>query len=177
MAAPQVPTQVGRGDGHPAIIGLERTFARFLRRDVHLAGHCHGFPAVAALGARKLRFCREATLRRVLVDGAGKLAGQSRKQLVPRQSRLFRQGFQHLGADRPLELGRCELLVGAGSYPGIRSFAVAALLEAVHELAEPTAQHPAGTGTAAAELAEHAAYATLPGSPRLVLSKSTKHFS
>jgi hypothetical protein len=46
------------------------------------------------------------------------------------------------------ELGRDDWLVGARSDLGLRGFDMAALLKAVHEFAESTAQEPASTGTA-----------------------------
>ena len=95
----------------------------------------------------------------VFIDSVGEFAGQPREQFFPRQPCLFRQGFQHLGADRLFELGRRDGFVGARSDPGFRSFAMAALLKAVHEFAESAAQEPAGTGAAEAlaQLAEEAA--------------------
>ena len=70
------------------------------------------------------------------------------------------------------------LFVGAGFDPGVRGFALAALLEAVDEFAEPTTKDPAGTGTTetAAQLAEQAADAALPGSSGRALPCSTEHF-
>ena len=56
---------------------------------------------------------------------------------------------------------------------------MAALLKAIHELAESTAQEPASTGAAEAltQLAEKAADATLPGASGPTLSDSAKYFS
>ena len=55
---------------------------------------------------------------------------------------------------------------------------MAALLKAVHEFAESTAQEPAGAGTAEAlaQLAEEAADATLPGASGSILPDAAKYF-
>ena len=103
-------------------------------------------------------------MRRVFIDCIGEFAAQSREQLFARQAGLFRQGVQHLRANRLLKLGRRAGFVGARFNPGLRGFTLAALLEAVDEFAEPTTKDPAGTGTAetAAQLAEQATDAPLP---------------
>jgi hypothetical protein len=91
---------------------------------------------------------------------------------------LFRQGVQHLRANRLLKLGRCTRFVRARFDPGLRGFALTALLEAVDEFAEPTTKDPAGTGTTetAAQLAEQATDAALPGSSGRALPCSAEHF-
>jgi hypothetical protein len=91
---------------------------------------------------------------------------------------LFRQGVQHLRANRLLKLSRRALFVGARFDPGLRGFALAALLKAVDEFAEPTTKDPAGTGTteSAAQLAEQATDAALPGSSGRALPYSAEHF-
>ena len=61
---------------------------------------------------------------------------------------MFRQGVQYLRANRLLKLRRRTRFVRARFDPGLRGFALAALLEAVDEFAEPTTKDPAGTGTA-----------------------------
>jgi hypothetical protein len=104
-------------------------------------------------------------LRRVLIDCIREFAAQSREQLFSRQAGLFRQGVQHLRANRLLKLGRRARFVGTRLDPGLRGFALAALLEAVDEFAEPTTKDPAGTGTTetAAQLAEQATDAAVDG--------------
>ena len=97
-------------------------------------------------GTREFRFRREPPLRRVLIDCIRELAAESREQFLSRQAGLFRQRFQHLRANRLLKLSRCQLFVGAGFDPGLRGFALAALLKAVNEFAEPTTRIR-GTGT------------------------------
>jgi len=55
---------------------------------------------------------------------------------------------------------------------------MAALLKAIHEFAESTAQEPAGAGTAEAlaQLAEEAADAALPGASGSILPDAAKYF-
>ena len=114
---------------------------------------------------REFRFRREPPLRRVLIDCIREFAAEPREQLLSRQAGLFRQRFQHLRANRLLKLGRCQLFVGAGFDPGVRGFALATLLKAVNEFAEPTTKDPAGTGTTdTGQLAEQATDAAVPGS-------------
>jgi hypothetical protein len=87
-----------------------------------------------ALGARRVRFRREPPLRRILIDCIREFAAQSREQLFARQAGLFRQGVQHLRANRLLKLGRRARFVGARFDPGLRGFSLAALLEAVEKI-------------------------------------------
>jgi hypothetical protein len=56
-------------------------------------------------------------------------------------------------------------LLGALFDPGLRGFALAALLEAIDEFAEPITKNPPGTGTTetAAQLAEQATDAAVDG--------------
>src|ERR1700739_1786867 len=84
-------------------------------------------------------------------------------------------------------MGRGDWFVGARSDPGLRGFAMAALLKALHEFAESAAQNPASTGTGEtpAQLAEQPADSatwssasgrTLPSAPRRTLPDTAKHF-
>ena len=117
-------------------------------------------------------------MRRVLIDCIGEFAAEPREQIVSRQAGLFRQGVQHIRANRLLKLGRRQLFVGTRFDPGLRGFALATLLEAVDDFAEPTTKDPASTGTTetAAQLAEQATDAALPGSSGRALSYYRRAF-
>jgi hypothetical protein len=71
-----------------------------------------------------------------------------------------------------------QLFVGTRFNPGLRGFALATLLEAVDDFAEPATKNPASTGTTetAAQLAEQATDAALSGSSGRALSYSAEHF-
>jgi hypothetical protein len=129
-------------------------------------------------GTREFRFRREPPLRRVLIDCIREFAAEPREQIFSRQTGLFRQGIQHIRAYRLLKLGRRQLFVGTRFDPGLRGFALATLLEAVDDFAEPATKNPAGTGTTetAAQLAEQATDAALSGSSGRALSYSAEHF-
>src|SRR5262245_34935267 len=95
---------------------------------------------------------------------------------------MLRKRAQHIGAGRLLELIRGELLIGTWLDPGICRLTVPALLEALDEVAKPSAQHTPGTGTAEepAQFAEHAVLTArpivLPGSATRLLLAPAAHF-
>jgi len=68
-----------------------------------------------------------------------------------------------IGRHPVLELLRAELLIGTGIDPRIRRLAVAALLEALDQVAEPAAEHTSRARSAeeSAQVSEHAALAGL----------------
>ena len=109
-------------------------------------------------------------------------SGRSRDSLASSSSRdkpVCFSNVSNTSGDRLLELGRRARFVRSRFDPGLRGLRLAALLEALNELAEPTAQNSTGTGTAetAAQLAEQAADATLPGSSGFALPESAEHVS
>ena len=87
-------------------------------------------------------------MRRVLIDCIGEFAAEPREQIVPRQAGLFRQGVQHIRANRLLKLGRRQLFVGTRFLPRIPRFCSATLPKSGrNDFAEPATKNPAGTGT------------------------------
>src|SRR5262245_25717813 len=95
---------------------------------------------------------------------------------------MLRKRVQRIGADRLLELIRGELLIGPWLDPGICRLTVPALLEALDEVAKPSAQHTPRTCTAEepAQFAEHTVLTTrlivLAGSATRLLLAPAAHF-
>src|SRR5580704_15935259 len=67
------------------------------------------------------------------------------EQFVARQAALRHQTADLVGAERTGEIAGCDLLVGAGAHPRIGGVAMAALLELLEQVAEPAADHAAGS--------------------------------
>src|SRR5262245_65743812 len=93
---------------------------------------------------------------------------------------MLRKRAQHIGADRLLELIRGELLIGTWLNPGICRLTVPVLLEALDQVAKPSAQHTPRTCTAEepAQFAEHltALLIVLAGSATRLLLAPAEHF-
>src|SRR5262245_51425682 len=95
---------------------------------------------------------------------------------------MLRKRAQHIGADRLLELIRGELLIGTWLDPGICHLTVPALLEALDQVAKPSAQYTPRTCTAEepAQSAKHtvlsALLIVLAGSATRLLLTPAEHF-
>src|ERR1700729_492673 len=80
-----------------------------------------------------------------MVDHTGQMLAETVEQFVARQAALRHQTVDLIGAERTGEIAGRDLLVGAGAHPGIGGVAMAALLELLEQVAEPAADHAAGS--------------------------------
>src|ERR1700729_3235704 len=80
-----------------------------------------------------------------MVDHTGQMLAETVEQFVARQAALRHQTVDLIAAERTGEIARRDLLVGAGAHPGIGGVAMAALLELLEQVAEPAADHAAGS--------------------------------
>src|SRR5262245_9444189 len=83
---------------------------------------------------------RQASIRRILVDGCRKLSRKSGKKLFLRQPRLLYQRRQDILPDRLLNLRRRNLLVGTRADPGFSGISLPVLRELLMQLIETAAE-------------------------------------
>src|SRR5947209_12583866 len=90
-----------------------------------------------------------------MVDHLGQVPAQPRQQFLARQSALRGNRVDLIGAQRLGEIIGCNLLVRAGTDPGIGDLAMAVLLELLDQVTEAAAQD--ASGRAAGEQAPQSA--------------------
>src|SRR5262249_40830905 len=87
---------------------------------------------------------RHASLRGEPVNQLRQLLAQALEQVVARQAGLRRQRVDLVRAERVPEIVRVDVLVLAGTDPGLGDVAVAGVLQLLEDIVEATGEHAAG---------------------------------
>src|SRR5581483_247411 len=96
---------------------------------------------------------RPPAVRRQMIDHLRQILAEALEQIVARQAALRGDRIDLVGAERTCQIARRDRLVRALADPGIGGVALAALLQLLHEVAEPAGDH-AARGSAAEQSAE-----------------------